>query len=193
MMLEYFMLNKIKRIYETIRYKFWLWRNRPWMVDCRNKDFPYNNDYMEPGDLILLANFALLVRFVEENEPFKYHYAPDKIPPTLEQTAQELGVKDLDDEWLHSYHYGTLEQHRIGVEIKELYDWWTKVRKKEREACERILEEWSSKRKENLIDDILNSNSDASWREWSRTERELDAKDQLMLERLIVIRQNLWT
>lgn len=196
------MKKLIYNLIETIRYRWWCWWEKPHLVDCRNADYGYLGGFMEPADLILLASFRLLVTYVEENKPFEYHYRPDGPPPTFEQTLKDLNTTDLD--WAGHYHSSLLENHAIGVQIKELYQWWTKGRKAEHDAVAALYDEWEDKFKDEmghlkpsqrikLMNDPNGPYDSPLFKRWAEANRKLDERDQEMLEQLMKIRQHLWT
>lgn len=158
-------LNKLFRPVRTWLENAWYWFrchtfNRYHMVDTRHSHYKWG--YQEPSELILYACFALLVRFVEKNKPFKFHF--DLVPPVKE-------------DWQYPEDYETLlSQHKVGVEIQALYDWWTKDR----------LEEWNKMESYGETVGYCNENYFKASANWYNKEDE-------MLNRLIKIRNHLWT
>ncbi len=183
------------------------------MVDCRSDDIGWS--FQEPGDLILSANFNLLVRFVEKNQPFdqvpgKYKNADswasytweDADPPSIE-SVKNIHQTD-DDEWAGEILESHTKQHKIGQEIKALYLWWTQERSKAKAEAEKLLDGWTWKMETFPIYNDLGEVTahqmvpqDPENQAIMLTHHEAvqvnDLKDQEMLHRLINVRQCLWT
>lgn len=144
------------------------------ILDLRGMD-GYEWGWLDRSHAIYLAAFKCLVEYVEGEEPFK--------------------LIDWD---------ATPEHAHARDEIKDLYEWWTKGKDAERKELDEFFdlhhrdipfdEEWVD-----IGNGYREHQGDKAWdspenkEEWSRRYFELEAKEQTQLERLIKIRNFLWT
>lgn len=84
-----------------LRARFW---NRYHIVDCRNPRNGYSWGWFDRSELMLFANFAILVDFVEKEEP----WGPDR--------AHDCGHPEAK------------------AALLDLYTWWTKGRAEEHDV-----------------------------------------------------------
>lgn len=125
--------------------------NRYHLIDMRNTRNGYKWGWIDRNRAVMFAAFAVLVDFVEKEYP---------------------GCVD----WEYD------EDHRKNRnEFMTLYTWWTKERKEEHDAIDKLLP-----------DDIKGA-TPADYRAYGDADDALDAKDTAMLHRLIEVREILWT
>jgi hypothetical protein len=151
------------------------------LLDLRDKHFPYTKGWMDVSEKVLLANFALLKEFVEKEEPFRFHFRKDGQIPARKK-GQDVG------------EYAALKrQRKTGLEIWQLYCWWTKTRKVEHAVLKKLLMTVyrGSKKSKKQLSPLLGKHS--KWKTYWRMEERLEDKDQEMLHRLIEVRECLWT
>lgn len=96
-------------------------------------------------------------------------------------------------------HFTWEGKEHIANEIRELYDWWTKERLRDLEACSKLGEDGEihfTPLNKNLYEmNIVFKDNEAEKRfdEYCRRSRELEEKDQIQFMRLAKIREYLWT
>lgn len=132
--------------------KYWLRAhtyNRYHILDMRTPEYDWG--WCDRDYLILAASFNILKAFVEEEYHGKF---------TLEVPENDKGT-DMEDYWI--------ERCKFELEVKELYDWWTKGRWGEKKTLD-DAEDFT-------YDDMLS----------------LDIIDNANLIRLMNIREYLWT
>ena len=154
---------------------------KPYLLDLRNKDFPYTKGWIDRSEGVLLANFKLLKEFVDKEKPFRFHYR---------KHGRNLSRRKGQD----AGEYEALKRSRHdGREIWRLYVWWTLVRKREHDALNKLLMKIyrGSKKSKTQLSPLMGGHP--KWKEYLRTEKRLSQKDQEMLHRLVEIRQRLWT
>jgi len=147
------------------------------MIDCRNDYYdpsPYKWGWYDRCGILLLANFNILVDFMENERP-----------------------GDIID-W-----YATPEHAAAWEEINRLYNWWKHERKAEHKACFEILKDvdlswermWEPHETDPRLVSLkpLEGDDKAKMDAYSAESDRLDAKDQEMLHRLIEVRMSLWT
>jgi len=167
--------------------KAWGWRPLYWLrshtftryhiVDCRNDyydPYPYKWGWYDRCAIILLANFNILVEYMEREHPGDI-IAWDSTP----------------------------EHSAAWKEINELYEWWKRGRKAEHIACSELLDgvdmSWEKMWKPDPENSAMyqfqkpQDDEKTKWDAYSAESDRLDAKDQEMLHRLIEVRMNLWT
>jgi len=136
------------------------------IVDLRKNKSPsykYKWGYLDTCEQILLANFVILQRFVEEGSP---HNLLDTY--TLAQIDAE----------------GMRHQHDAYVETMELYNWWITGRKEEHDIVDALFDVTRDKTDEKVYR--------AASAIWLQADQASSAKDDEMLIRLIKIRRGLW-
>ncbi len=153
----------------------WYWLrthtiNRYHIVDCRSEHYKWG--WMDRDWLMFCACFNILVKFVEKESP-------------------QVGIAkpmDPDDIWDDSEML--LHQWESDVEIRALYDWWTKHRAAEHKLADELYSR-------NISGDGTNAwfgiDPDPKADEWKNVYEVLERKDDEMLERLMKIRKHLWT
>lgn len=161
----------------------WAWKPLYWLrchtwtryhiIDIRGSD-GYRWGYTDPSFRLWAACFQILVDYIEKEKPF-----------------------DVID-----FEGGG--QGEIEKELKELYHWWKEGRKKEYEDCSAILDEYDRLQDEkfgkvSMLDQLTKEEirsfryKHPKWNEYMDLHQRLDRKDQEMLERLVKIREHLWT
>lgn len=145
--------------------------NKYHLVDCRTNDYKWG--YMDPCTLMLYANFSLLCDFIENEHAFEI----------------------VDYSWDE-------EHQRIGKELKELYDWWKVGRFQEKAKIDEQIEKIHASGR---ISPYRTLNADGSmtinseyfqseaWKEYEYLRGLEEAKEDIMLFKLLNLRRNLWT
>ena len=167
----------------------WNWNPLYWLrshtftkyhiVDCRNDYYdpsPYKWGWYDRSGLLLLANFNILVDFMENERP-----------------GEVIAWEE------------TPEHSAAWKELNELYNWWKTGRKAEHEACDAILDGLTFKF-EDMFKKVEDDKGDywefdppqselrnTKMRLYSEETDRLEKKDQEMLHRLIDIRGHMWT
>lgn len=112
--------NYSRKILRSISKGYW-WilhhtTHRYHIVDCRSKEYEYSYGFQEPSELIMLACWNLLIRFVEKNQAF------DVVPEVYNRQ---------DGLYCYNWDYTGLDEQQLrGQEIKALYLWWKHERPK---------------------------------------------------------------
>ncbi len=174
-----FLWKRVTRYWYTLLNRHW-WK--PWKVDCRcdyGSNTSYDGDYCDPCGLMLYANFAILVDFVD-NEMFQSYVAWDS-------EDEEMG-------------HPTMAERRD--EIMALYYWWTYWRNlrwtQHYTELAAIDEAEGPSFRFGRRDPVTGCSEmklaksprrDAASKRW----QELEAQDDEMLLRLIKVRGLLWT
>lgn len=130
-------------------YRLWYWMRarfiyRYHLVDMRNPPNDYHWGYIDPCAALFYASFAILKGYVEKEDPFNH----------------------LDWNW-------DKKHAAAGKEIKALYVWWTKGRKKAVDALDKL--------------------SEKNYPKYVKQVDRLEEKDDEMLLRLMKVRKFLWT
>ena len=167
--------------------KFWGWQPMYWLrchtftryhiIDIRN-DYaePYKWGWIDRDRALLLANFKILVEFMEQEEPGKI----------------------ID--------WSTTPEHRHAwKEMNDLYLWWKIERKQEQDALDKILDDLPRRPFSSMFEEIEHEGYKAYryvpeapeiqqvYEVHRQQEELLRKKDQDNLHRLIDIRGHLWT
>jgi hypothetical protein len=153
----------------------WYWvrthtYNRYHLVDCRDARNGYEWGWIDRDQLMLFACFQILREFVEKEDP----------RVGLRTIEDFAGGSNFDDE--RKMLEDQLARER---EVRALYDWWTKGRAEERELADRMVDELRPKG--------WSFHHDEKWDAWSKMHEYVERKDNEMLDRLMKIRECLWT
>jgi len=190
-------MNKLFRKVVSLWWKVWGWKPLYWLrchtvtryhlVDVRGEE-GYKWGWIDRSHLMYLACFKILRDFVEKESP------------EVGTTKYSDYVTDPEH---HEWYPGEKESLDIQMaeekEIKDLYDWWTKGRAIEQESADKMLDGFDHSFKFNPIEgsDLLELDmsyaDDPRWQAWSKEYRRLEEKDDEMFDRLMKIRQRLWT
>jgi hypothetical protein len=139
------------------------------LIDCRDPHNGYNGGWFDRSDIILYANFRILVEFMEK-EAFDCYVNWEH--------------EDMIDRW---------------KELNELYNWWKKGRMEEQNACSTLFDEagcsFDFKPIPNSEYFELNSitKDQSKYDEWKKEHERLANKEDEMLLRLIKVRHYMWT
>lgn len=123
-----------------------------------------SKDYHDPVELMLHANFQILVDFIEKEKP------------------EEVVNWDYCRE--HAF---------VRNEFRSLYYWWKIGRPAAQKYYNRLLREQYPYRKKYELNKIIAKDGKAGINKLHKFETFLTNKDQRQLHRLIKIRLNLWT
>lgn len=123
-----------------------------------------SKDYHDPVELMLHANFQILVDFIEKEKP----------------------------EEVVNWDY-CREQAFVRNEFRSLYYWWKIGRPAAQKYYNRLLREQYPYRKNYELNKIIAKDGKAGINKLHNFETFLTNKDQRQLHRLIKIRLNLWT
>lgn len=193
-MINYSLPQRIWRKIKRWEPLYWLRThtyNRYHIINISGQD-GYKWGWIDRSHAMYLACFKLLEEFVELEDPEigtrtekDYRGDPEVIP---------------EDEWI-KYHKPSIDDQLEGDrEIRALYDWWKTGRKQEHDACDKILDGYSKD-----FDDIFKpipekpgfleyiQDHSPQWEAWKLEHDRLEAKDEEMLQRLMKVRQRLWT
>lgn len=186
------MLLTIKRWLDNA----WYWLrahtvHRYHLLDLRDRGegHGYTWGWIDRDWLMYLACFKCLTEYVEKEDPTVGLGGMEEYP------EPEGGWSEEDRQAIEA-------QVRIGREIRELYEWWTKERKKERVDLDAMLKDVHSTMLTEPTDNGYHRvtgfaynvpDGQSRLEAWSTREAELDAKDDAQLLRLINIRRYLWT
>lgn len=169
-------LDNLEDIWFTIRKafanKYWYWLKchllpswRFHILDLRKSGNDYTYGWRDTDSRMLHACFLLLVEYVEKEKPFEV----------------------IDWSWDD-------KTKQVGLEIKDLYEWWT-IRRPS--AKKQLAADWENEPERTQFipreDGGIQIKSPASHKSLLQREQDLDADDQTNLERLIKIRGFLWT
>jgi len=195
-----FYLTGIQRLWR----KLWGWTPLYWLrchtftryhiIDIRGQG-EYDWGWIDRSHAMYLACFKLLEEFVETEDPTvglrteaDYRGNP----------SDEFYVQD--DEW-NKYHKPAIDYQLANErEVRALYDWWKTGRKQEHDALDKILEG-----RHRNFEDMFKPCEDKpgfheyvadespEWKAWVAEHDRLEAKDEEMLQRLMKVRQTLWT
>lgn len=133
----------------------------------------YSKGWIDRDHALYLACFKLLTDFVEKESP----------------DVGKLSVEDYTKGWAapSDAELEIITKQVAGEkEIRALYEWWNVERPAEKKRVNSMLEESAGKSPD---DPDRLAASDAWW----QADRELDAKDDEMLLRLIKVRGRMWT
>lgn len=165
----------------------WSWKPLYWLrchtvtkyhiIDCRNDYYdpsPYKWGWYDRCAILLLANFNILVDYIENERPgdiIDWGYCPESMAT-----------------W---------------DEINELYNWWKTGRKLEHQACDALLHnmnfDWDSWWEPHPTNPNLMSMKElepevrTKFDLYGAESDRLEKKDEEMLIRLIKVRMHLWT
>jgi hypothetical protein len=177
----------IWRRFRSIKPVYWfrsIFIDKYHIVDARAPDYGWG--WIDRDHLMFNACFNILTRFVEEEKP-------DLGKLTVED------YKDPDRDWMEHEREAVQIQVDRQREIATLYDWWKIYRWEEHKACERLLEgvdcSWDAcfgPEDENGNCEFK-SKKDPKFDVWSKERDRLEKKDEEMFERLMKVRQNLWS
>jgi hypothetical protein len=168
--------------------------NRYHIIDLRGQG-DYKWGWIDRSHAMYLACFKLLQDFVEQEDP--------TIGLRGEEAYRGKPTDEFyvsDEEW-NKYHKPSID-HQLANEreVRVLYDWWKTGRKQEFEALDKILDGYHRS-----FDDMFKPCSDKPglfeyvpdpdprWEAWKAEHDRLEAKDEEMLQRLMKVRQTLWT
>ncbi len=170
------------------------------IVDCRSKKNGYEWGYNEIDNLILFACFNLLKRFVETQ--LVPPYDVQKHLASFEDYQKYMGVnfEGRSQEDIEFNLKIMKDQYERELEVKALYDWWTKERAVEHAYARFLMHCIPSKKNEDAsikngferYFDAMGGNT-PQWKDWREAREANDAKDNEMLLRLMKIRETLWT
>lgn len=173
--------------------------------------------YHDPSEVLLHANFQVLVDFVEyevcvHERPTWYTWMR-KIPilgyfiPIARDRVGGLKHLDWECELTYDENWVTKDDPRLGQltsqaqaarEKRELYLWWKDVRPNRPDPY--VASGISAFFEFNPITAVFDGSFDNNYDEWrklsdecNRLEREYDEEDERNLIRLIKIRQSMWT
>lgn len=161
----------------------WYWfrshtYNRYHIINISGQD-GYKWGWIDRDHAMYLACFALLIDFVEKED----------LTVGL-RTMKEYCSNDMwnkEDRKVHMQNVRS--QLKVEKEIRFLYNWWKTERKKEHDEVEKILYDHHFGKDIKLI---INDPS-PKFKEWCKRTTELEEKDVKMLNRLMKVRQSLWT
>lgn len=150
-------------------------KHRYHFLDLRSKYDDYKAGWLDADHVMELACFGALVRFVEEEEGLKVtKWKPDPNDP------------DPEDQDMATY-YAKMEP--VYNEIVEIYKWWTKDRKNEQIAIDRLMGKLYGTEREVLS--VEQRESEVA--RLTELEESFRLNSDTMLKRLIEIRHYLWT
>ena len=168
--------------------------NRYHMVDIRYKRNGYAWGWLDRSEAILFANMALLVQFIEKESGLDGY-----VDWSSAEEAQKACPEREMDQWEKDNH----DQHyRAAKEMREIYAWWTKGRKEEHDALEKLEEKAYGDykvelkpRPDGLLDMDTNETPEhkALVEQAWQMEEQLIKKDEEMLIRLIKVSGYMWT
>lgn len=138
-------------------------------AEPENKD-GYKWGWIDRCDVLLLANFLVLRKFVEEERPWNCSERIKK----LEVDGDENG------ELLHLYN-----QQKDYEEIMSLYNWWVKDRLEENVQFEKNITDYYNDWKKDPTED--------NKQKWFHAEDARNRREEEQLIRLVKIRNCLWT
>lgn len=187
-----YMLTEMQQLWR----KLWNWKPLYWLrchtftkyhiIDIRGQD-GYDWGWIDRSHAMYLACFALLVDFVEKEDP----------TVGLRTEANYRGDTNEED-W--NKHYKPQIDHQLAneAEIRAIYDWWKTGRKQEQDACEALIEGLDLSFDKMFVRDNgdyfrFEPPTDDRWNRWTVEHDRLEAKDEEMFLRLIKIRGCLWT
>lgn len=162
------LLDTIHEFFYWIRSHLW---NKYHIIDISG-EADYSYGWIDADHALLLANFKILRDFVEKEDP--------KVGL---RTLKSYGKADYDSSWNKTVK-AQLEKEK---EIRALYVWWTKTRPKEHKDLGKMLDSYD----DSLL--IFNKSTKNNSMKWFNKNKELDAKDEEMLIRLIKVRGKMWT
>lgn len=154
------------------------------LLDIRSKDFDYTVGYCDPVDKIKLAVFKIFMDFIEKENP---------IPEDFVALTQD------NDHWRHAYEemaaiYNWLKVERLSKKERLTYlaytymdtDWPKyKFVKTERQD---LISEYGP-----LYEMLESRTGGIFYEEYEALNKEIDKKDKDALDRIIKIRDFLWT
>lgn len=163
--LEDFFFNIRRKIRDTYFVIKW-WFTKPHLLDLRLATPEYQSGYLDPCQMMLYANFAILKLFLDARP---YDLRKDFTEQQIEANPSfKRQQQDLD-------------------EARALWHWWSVERIKEIEANKRLTDVWSSLRSHN------NPQSTELLEKIKISDISLEEKTNEMLIRLLKIRPYLWT
>lgn len=170
-------------------HRFWGWHPAYWLrshtftryhvVDGRTPEYRWG--WIDRDNLMFNACFNILVDFVENEDP-------------------AVGFRGLGDYAYEGMGEDARESIMVQVrrerEVREIYQWWKVDRWEERRACSRMMQD--------LPEENFDVDESGAWvtgaryrspefKAWCDEANRLDAKDEEMLDRLMKVRQALWT
>lgn len=167
-------------LYHWVRCHVW---NRYHIFNISGED-GYDWGWIDRDQALLMVSFAVLRDFVEKEDP-------------------KIGLRTLDDYMckcnepecnshdneLNCMIESTKAQIEREKEVRALYDWWTKDRKREHEECLELLSGVEVSFGKNTV----NVSDQKKSKSWYDRDQEFHQKDEDMLIRLAKIRLCLWT
>lgn len=164
--------------------------NRYHIIDISNKRNGYAWGWQDRCESLLFANMAILVDFVEKEQAFNSHVSWE--------SAEEAGINENDcSASIYNAHAFAKK------EMLEIYTWWKKERREERDAVDWMYDEAY---KDDKIEFEPISNGYFKLKDQPETELQkqlktwiyeydnyLDKKDDEMMIRLINVRGYMWT
>jgi hypothetical protein len=145
------------------------------LIDIRQKPDPrnpmsgYSHGWMDSDHRMVLAMFALLVDFIENEAPTGYFV------PTEEDVAKDESYAPQRANWL---------------ELKAIYDYWVNERHELEAKCDKALMEWSKARRSLGREDAEVKRLYSALEE---SEKMRDSRLEEMLLRLVKARKAMWT
>lgn len=153
--------------------KVWYWivshivpSRRYHMLDLRQEG-GYRYGWQDVPDKMLYAVFNLLGEYLNEEGPHDLTEWYSK-----EQIEADPNMKRQQDQL---------------DEARSLYQWWIVGRKEEQSAISNMLNKWHEAHQ------TKNQKKEKYWDELKKLENDLEEKTDLMLMRILKIRQSLWT
>ena len=192
-----FMLSKVQQLWR----KLWGWTPLYWLrchtftryhiIDIRGQD-NYKWGWIDRSHAMYLACFALLVDFVEKENP-------DVGLLTDADYRGDPSVID-DAEWNECHKPFIDHQIEREREVRAIYDWWKVGRQQERGACNALYDAMPRRTFDQIFVKEEGSQYSTFVRDespehaaWMKEYDRFEAKDEEMLMRLMKVRCWLWT
>lgn len=141
--------------------------HRHHLLDIRQpkgRSYDYRWGYINPDDKMMLALFTILCDFVEKENPHN---------PLENTSLEELSAQ------------GQLVYYEGYKEMMDLYHWWNTGRKEDHKMADEFFESYRDEKNHMIYNQKSN--------QWISMTRDLEAKDDEMLGRLLKIRRQLWS
>lgn len=160
----------------------WYWirchtYNRYHIINISGQD-DYRWGWIDRDHAMYLACFALLVDFVENEDPEVGLRAIEYYAPKFTNNPTEF------HDW-YAYAGPSIEsQLEREHEVRTLYDWW---------KTNRALEHKAHDEQPTGFGTGFRIHDECVWAKWRAEQERLEQKDLEMLDRLMKVRQSLWT